>query len=211
MSFPKDFFDIEISLEELMEHSSIDDYLSLKEMKQRKLFLTDGVDMMSIDYIIKAIWQYNNDDAGTPTAERKPILLYVASPGGQIDAGFALIDAILTSQTPVYTINIGFAYSMGFLIMLAGHKRFSMPNAKYLLHDGSNGVWDSGAKAQDRMEFDKRVEQRMATYIINHTKITEEEYREKFRVEWYMFADEAKEKGVIDYIIGEDVTIDEVV
>ena len=101
--------------------------------------------------------------------------------------------------------------SMGFLIGLAGHKRYAAQNAKFLMHDGSNLIWNSGAKAQDQMEFQKRVEQRIKQYVIAHSNVTSEEYDSKLRVEWYLFADEAKEKGFCDHILGVDCELDEIV
>lgn len=69
----------------------------------------------------------------------------------------------------MYTVNLGYQYSMGFLIGLAGHKRFAVPNAKFLMHDGSNFIWDSGAKAQDKMEFQKKVEARIRQYVVERS------------------------------------------
>lgn len=86
-----------------------------------------------------------------------------------------------------------------------------MKNAKFLMHDGSNFVYNSGAKAQDQMRFNSRVEERIKEYILSRGNLTSEEYDAKLRVEWYMFADEAKERGFVDYIIGIDCDIDEVI
>ena len=79
------------------------------------------------------------------------------------------------------------------------------------MHDGSNFIWDSGAKAQDKMEFQKKVEARIRQYVVERSHITEEEYDSKLRVEWYLFADEAKEKGFCDYILGVDCDMDDIV
>lgn len=122
-----------------------------------------------------------------------------------------MIDAIRCSKTPVYTINLGYQYSMGFLIGLAGHRRYAMEHSKFLLHDGSNFIYNSGAKAQDQMEFNRKVEDRVKQYILSRSKLASEEYDSKLRVEWYMFSDEAKEKGFVDYIIGKDCDIDEII
>lgn len=94
---------------------------------------------------------------------------------------------------------------------MAGHKRYATQNAKFLMHDGSNLIWNSGTKAQDQMEFQKRVEQRIKQYVIAHSNVTSEEYDSKLRVEWYLFADEAKEKGFCDHILGVDCDMDEIV
>ena len=179
-------------------------------LKNRKLYLTEDIDDCVIDSVVRHILQYNADDKGKPVEDRKPILLYCSSNGGEIDPGFELVDVILQSNTPVYTINLGYQYSMGFLIGLAGHKRYASKTAKFLMHDGTNFVINSGAKAQDQMEFNKRIEQRIKEYVLAQTKITSEMYDAQMRKEWYMFADEAKNLGVTDYIIGEDCNLDEI-
>lgn len=183
----------------------------LKDLKQRKLFIAANISQETVEDAVRHIMQFNREDADITAEERKPIILYVSSNGGDVDAGFELIDVIMNSKTPVYTINLGYQYSMGFLIGLAGHKRYAMPNAKFLLHDGSNFVFDSGAKAQDRMEFNKKMESRIKDYILSRSKLTTEEYDSKYRIEWYMFSDEAKEKGFVDFIIGVDCGLDEIV
>lgn len=209
---PAGYYDVELDVEEvILKGGLLEDVFYLKDLKQRKLFISDEISEETVGDTVRHIMQLNREDHPIPPEDRVPILLYVSSNGGDVDAGFKLIDAIQCSKTPVYTINLGYQYSMGFLIGLAGHKRYATKNAKFLMHDGTNFVWDSGAKAQDRMEFNKKLEERMKEYILSRSKLTEEEYNSKSRIEWYMFSDEAKEKGFVDYIIGEDCDIDEVV
>ena len=209
--YDDDYYDFEIDIEKIIGSGMLDDVFYLQDLKQRKLFLKCDIDQCSVSDIVKHIMQYNKEDLGKSVEERRPIFLYVVSNGGVVDAGFELIDVIECSKTPVYTINTGYQYSMGLLIGLAGHKRFATKNAKYLMHDGSNFVWNSGAKAQDQMEFNRKVEERIKKYILSHTRLSEEEYDSKLRVEWYFFADEAKKKGFTDYIVGEDVDIDAII
>lgn len=208
----KSYYDFDIDFEGIMlESGMVDEMFRLQDLRNRKLFLTDEISQISVGDIVKNILQYNCDDKGIAAEERKPILLYVTSVGGSVDAGFELIDVIENSKTPVYTINLGYQYSMGLLIGLAGHKRFATKNAKYLMHDGSNFVYNSGAKAQDQMRFQGKVEDRIKEYILSHSKLTQEEYDANLRVEWYMFADEAKERGFVDSIIGVDCDMDAVI
>lgn len=56
---------------------------------------------------------------------------------------------------------------MGLLIALAGHKRFCTKNAMFLMHDGTDFVVDSSAKAMDRLEFNKRMEDRLKQYVVS--------------------------------------------
>lgn len=213
MSETKSYYDfIDFDIEEvLLESGAVDQLMYLKDLKQRKMIINNDINQMTIADVVRHILQFNREDAGLPVEARKPIILYIASNGGEVDSGFELIDAIEASKTPVYTVNMGYQYSMGFMIGLSGHKRFAMKNAKFLHHDGSNFVYNSGAKAQDQMEFNKKVEERVKKYVIDHSNLTSEEYDSKLRVEWYLFADEAKEKGFVDYIVGVDCDIDEIV
>lgn len=209
----KGYFDIDIDFNDVMNqcYGGIDDAFYLKDLKNRKLFINDEISQLSISMIVKYILQYNAEDRGKAVKDRKPILLYLVSEGGEVDAGFELIDAIKSSITPVYTINLGYWYSMGFLIGITGHKRYAMPNAKFLIHDGADFIYNSSAKAQDQMEFNIRVGERIKRLVLEESDISEDEYDSKKRVEWYMFSDEAKERGFIDCIIGIDCQIDEIV
>lgn len=189
----------------------ITDVFYMKDLKQRKMFINEPIFIENIEDVVHFILQFNAEDKGIPVEERKPILLYLTSAGGSVDCGFQLINVIEQSKTPVYTINTGFQYSMGFLIGLAGHKRFAMKNAKFLMHDGFNGTFDSSAKVVDTIEFRKKEEQRIKEYILSRTKITPKLYDKQYRVEWYMYGDEAKKLGIVDYIIGEDCSIDDIV
>lgn len=206
------YYDFEINLESiLVESGLIDECFRLRDLKNRRLFLNTEIDMCSVEDVVKHILRYNIDDRDVPVEERHPIVLYVSSNGGDIYSGFELIDTIICSKTPVYTVNMGYQFSMGFLIGLSGHKRFATQHAKYLMHDGTNMAWNSSAKVRDEIEFQNRNEERIKEFVLSHSKIDRELYDSKFRVEWYMFADEAKELGIVDYIVGVDCDIDAII
>ena len=201
-----EYFDIELD-----ENFGLHEALYLKDLKQRKLYLDEDISNETVFDAVRAIYQFNAEDKNVPVEERKPILLYLTSRGGDMDAGFELIDAILNSKTPVYTVNLGYQYSMGALIGIAGHKRYATKHAKILIHDGSMMTFDSGTKVVDQVRFHEKIFARIKKYLIERSKITSEEYDAMRRAEWYMFADEAKEKGLVDYIIGVDCDVDEIV
>lgn len=208
----KNYYDFDVDFETiLVENALLDECFRLKDLQNRKLYLNCGIDLCSIEDIVKHIIRYNVEDMGIPVEQRKPIKLYITSPGGDVYAGFELVDAIENSKTPVYTINMGYQFSMGFLLGLSGHKRFATKHAKFLWHDGTSGTMNSTAKVRDEMEFQNRNEDRIRQYILDHTKIDPELYDSKLRVEWYMFAEEAKELGVVDYIVGVDCDMDEII
>lgn len=187
------------------------DRFNIEDLNERNLLINCQINEDIIDDVVYHILRYNRIDKDIPVSERKPIKLYINSPGGSVSDGYGLIDAILTSKTPVYTINQALCASMGFLIFIAGHKRYSMEHSQFLMHDGSTFGWDSTAKMKDRMDFEtKELEQMTKNYIISRTNIDEELYNEKYRVEWYFLPDLAKSIGVVDYIVGKDCTIDEI-
>lgn len=208
----KSYYDFDVDFEAiLIENALLDECFRLKDLQSRKLYLNGGIDLCAIEDIVKHIIRYNVEDKDIPVEERKPIKLYITSHGGDQYSGFELIDIIENSKTPVYTINLGYQFSMGFLIGLSGHKRFATKHAKFLWHDGTSGTLNSTTKVRDEIEFQNRNEERIRQFVLEHTKIDPELYDSKLRVEWYMFADEAKELGVVDYIVGIDYDIDEII
>ena len=187
------------------------DKFQLEDLQDRKLYINFEIDETLIDEIVYHILRFNTEDKGKSVEERKPILLYCISNGGSVVDGFSLIDVILASKTPIYTINLGYQYSMGFLIGLAGHKRYALKNATFLMHDGQNFIYNSSAKVKDQMKFQEMQEERVKQYILSRSWLTSEEYDAKLRVEWYLYANQAKEKGFTDFIIGEDCDIDVII
>ena len=169
----------------------------------------DGYSYASkVGRIVESIMNYNREDGAKPREERRPIRLYINSPGGDITEGFALVDAIELSKTPVYTINLGEWSSMSFLIGITGHKRFSLRSATFLLHDGSSGAWGSSSKVQDRVKFEERFEKEITKkHVLKHSKMSEEVYDALVRVEYYMLAEDALKHGFIDEIITDLDTI----
>jgi ATP-dependent Clp protease protease subunit len=188
------------------------DEIELEEIRERRLYINSIIDEEVVSGIVFYILKYNREDKGKDIKDRKPIILYINSPGGSVVDGYGLIDAILASKTPVYTVNQALAASMGFLIFLAGSRRFSMPHCQFLCHDGSTSGYDSSAKMRDRMEFETNFLNPMVKdYVISRTNIGPELYDEKYRVEWYMLSEEAKSHGIVTDIVGEDCDIDDII
>lgn len=190
---------------------SYTDVFELEDVNERRFLINSDIDEGVIDTIGYHIMRCNRLDKGIAVNEREPIILYINTDGGQVSAGYSIIDIIKTSLTPVYTVNLGKCYSMGFLIAIAGHKRYCMPSATYLMHDGSNFGYDSTAKLKDRIDFETgQVEEYTKQYVLSNTKISKSVYDKKYRIEWYMYGEEAKKYGVVDYIVGKDCTLDEI-
>lgn len=207
---PEFVIDISDALQASKKGMGIEDYFYLKEYQDRQHFVTDAIDAITTEDLCKAIMQYNKDDAGLAPEDRKPIRIYLDTPGGDVSAGLRVIDIIQSSKTPVYIINLGICYSMGFMIYIAGHKRFASRNATFLMHDGSVSASGSASKTRDLMEFNDRVDGRLRDLVLSLTSISAELYDAKVRTEWYMFADEAKQLGIVDSILCVDCDIDDI-
>ena len=72
-------------------------------------------------------------------------------------------------------------------------------------------AWDSMSKLKDRMEFETgQMEKHTKEYVLSRTTISDELYDNKYRTEWYMYPEEAKENGVVTHIVGKDCEIDDI-
>jgi len=191
---------------------TLDDSFFLEDLENRHLYINGKINSSVIENVVYYIIRYNMEDTNKPVENRKPIILYINSIGGEVVSGFSVIDAIQTSKTPVYTVNLGECSSMAFLIYIAGNKRYAMPHSQFLLHDGETGGIDSTAKLKDRIEFEAgELADEIRNYVLSCTKIDKRTYDKKYRFEWYFLPNEAHELGVVDYIIGKNCSLDEII
>ena len=190
---------------------SYEEQFDMEELSERRLWINEEICNELVGIIVFHIMRYNREDTGKPKEDRKPIYLYINTPGGDVTAGYSLVDAITNSVTPVYTVNLADCASMGVLVFIAGHKRFSFPHSRFLMHDGATAGWDSTAKMKDRMMFETiQVEEMTKQYVISHTNISNELYDEKYRMEWYFLPEEAKKYGIVDEIVGITCSMDDI-
>lgn len=133
--------------------------------------------------------------------KREPIKIYIDSYGGCMTATFTMIDAIKKSKTPVYTYNIGTAYSGGFFTFICGHKRFSYEHSTFLFHEGSTGIRSDAGKFRNYSDFYNKQLEQLEKITIENTKITKEEYEKHRNDDWWLLASEAIEKGICDEIL----------
>ena len=177
------------------------------EKKNREFYLGQNVEASSIESIIKGIIEINKHDAEQEKKvvdyKREPIEITISSYGGYIYDGLGLLDVILLSKTPVHTICIGKAMSMGFMLMIVGHKRFATPRATFMHHQGSLGAWGELEKVKRSVEESQRLDDICDGLILEKTNILQEKLdmvRERC-LDWYISAQEAKKLGIIDEIL----------
>lgn len=151
--------------------------------------------------ITRQIINYNREDINIPKDKRKPIILYLFSFGGDIDICNSIIDTISISETPVYGVNMGRALSAAAYIFIACHKRFILPQAYFLFHEGSATISGSAEEIKKQTENYNEKIRALSEKMRKYTKYSDEEIERDIKNEWFVRANEAIEKGVADEII----------
>ena len=172
---------------------------------ERKLYLKEDVDEKSVMPLIEAIHRINDDDAEKEKEyngwEREPIKLYIYTYGGVCYAGFALIDAIRASKTPVYTIVLGTAMSMGIFIFNAGHKRLIGEHATLLYHDVSLHLKDEMTEGiKINLDEGLRLQKMGNDFLIEYSLVEESILKDYInrKADWYIPAEEAIRLKIAD-------------
>lgn len=109
---------------------NLDDKIENSLLDARRLFFSDAVDNDTARDVIRKLWYLELNAPG------KPILFVINSPGGSVDAGFAILDQVNMISSPVTTLITGLAASMGSIISLcaAPKRRFATPHARIMIH-----------------------------------------------------------------------------
>lgn len=178
-----------------------------KDTMNRLLFLTGYVEEGNCHSLTKEIININKHDDKMEQEkvkyERKPIELYVDSFGGDAYSGWGLYTAIRMSKTPIHTICISKAMSMGFLLLLCGHKRFASKDAHIMYHDVASCTW---GKREEIKESLAEMEILMEMYdgvVLERTNLLKDKLDDvKLKKQnWFMRGEEAKKHGIVDEII----------
>ncbi|EFJ08350.1 hypothetical protein SELMODRAFT_131898 [Selaginella moellendorffii] len=133
----------------------------------------------------------------------KPIHLYINSPGGVVTAGLAIYDTMQYIRSPVSTLCVGQAASMGSLLLAAGEpgQRRSLPNARVMVHQPSGGASgqasDIAIQAREILDMRSRLNKLYA----KHTGSSIEKIDQSMERDHFMSPEEAKEFGLIDEVI----------
>ena len=175
------------------------------DLANRSIWIDSEINASTLDIVSKII-RWNREDKGKPVDERKPIKLLFLSPGGDLEIEEAVVSTIRLSQTPVWGIAMGMVASAASLIYLSCHKRFALPNAYLIIHQGSaqmGGNYDQMVAAMK--DYEEQIE-RMTRFYIENTDYTEEEIRANIKTDWYVRGEELLERKLITNWVS---TIDE--
>ena len=166
-------------------------------LRERIVFLGREVDDDLANLVAAQLLFLDAEDPG------KDISLYVNSPGGSAYAGMAIYDAMQYVQSDVSTVCLGMGMSAAAMILCGGAagKRFALPNAKIMIHQGSGGFRGTPADIQIAAREILEMTNRMAEVISRHTGREVEQVLRDIDRDNFMTPAEAVDYGVVDAII----------
>ena len=166
-------------------------------LRERIVFLGTDVNDQSANLIVAQMLFLEAED---PDAD---IRLYVNSPGGSADAGFAIYDAMQFVKPDVQTYASGMAMSAGALILAGGAagKRYVLPNSKVMIHQGSGGFSGTPADIQIAAKEILAITRRYAEILAKHSNRSVEEVERDIDRDRFLGPHEAVEYGLADHVL----------
>ena len=133
---------------------------------------------------------------------KKQIDLYINSPGGIVTSGLAIYDTMQYIKSPVATLCMGMAASMGSFLLMAGEpgQRIALPNARVMLHQPSGGFSGQASDIERHAEDIIRTKRRLNELYAKHCGRTYEEVERTLDRDSFMTAEEAKAWGIVDHV-----------
>ncbi len=173
------------------------DALLAKFLKTRQILLTGEVNKALAEKIIRQLLILEADSS-------EPIRVFIDSPGGDVDAGYAIFDMIRFIDAPVYTIGMGLVASAGALILLASPKerRIALPNSHYLIHQPLSGIKGVATDIEIHAAEIEKVRVKINTLISHETGVDLEQVQKDTDRDYWMNAEEAQKYGLIGKIAG---------
>jgi ATP-dependent Clp protease protease subunit len=166
-------------------------------LKERIVFLGQEVDDQIANLLVAEILYLEAEDSD------RDIHLYINSPGGLSYGGMAIYDVMQHVRCEVSTICVGMGMSAAAMILCGGAagKRFALPSAKIVIHQGSAGSRGAPRDMEIQLREVMATTRRMAEIIAYHSGRAVEQVERDIDRDYYMTAGEAKEYGLIDEII----------
>jgi ATP-dependent Clp protease, protease subunit len=166
-------------------------------LKDRIIFLGDEVNEHTANLVIAQLLFLDSQD------DKKPIKMYINSPGGSVTDGLAIYDTMQYVKAPVSTICVGLAASMGALLLTAGEpgQRFALPNSEVLIHQIMGGASGQASDIKIKAEQILKLKSRLNKILQKHTGQSLAKVEKDADRDYYMTAEEAVQYGLVDKII----------
>ncbi|MSR89234.1 MAG: ATP-dependent Clp endopeptidase proteolytic subunit ClpP [Candidatus Margulisbacteria bacterium] len=166
-------------------------------LKERIIFLTDAIDDVVANNIIAQLLFLESEDSD------REAYMYINSPGGVVTAGLAIYDTMQYLKTPVSTICMGQAASMGAFLLAAGAKgkRYALPHARIMIHQPLGGAQGQATDIEIQTKEILRIKRTLNELLAHHTGQPVKKVEKDTDRDNYMIAEEALAYGLIDEII----------
>jgi len=168
-----------------------------KFIEQRKVFLWGAVDERSAKDITNRLLFLEASDPG------KEITFYINSPGGVVTHGMVIYDTMQMISSPVSTVCMGMAASMGSILLSGGAKgrRFIFPHGEVMIHQPSGGGQGTSADLEIMAEQIRKIKELGAKIIADNCGQTFEKVMKDFDRDYWMNAEESVKYGIVDAVI----------
>jgi ATP-dependent Clp protease protease subunit len=165
-------------------------------LKTRNIILSGEVDKALAERVVRQLLLLEDDSD-------EPIRVLIDSPGGDVDAGFAIFDMIRFVKPDVYTVGMGLVASAGALILLAApsERRLGLPNSHYLIHQPLSGIRGVATEIEIHARELEKLRQKLNSLIADETGQKLEKVEKDTDRDFWMSATEAKEYGLISSVI----------
>ena len=167
----KEYFELAEKLDAeqlILENTKIINNQYENLLKNRIILINDLISELTIDKVVMPLLQMDNDGSN------KKITIYINTNGGSVHDGLVLCDIIERLKCPTDVIVLGYAYSMGSIILMAGKNnpnvtRYCYPFSVALMHGGSAYLSGTSSQVKDYFKFNEKYEKRISDFIVSHT------------------------------------------
>ena len=172
-------------------------HVSIKLLEKRTLMVTGDINRRLAQTIMSELVLLAEKDAD------KPIKMFINSPGGDVDAGFAMFDVVRFIPTPVHMICAGLTASAAVVVLLASSReqRLSLPNARFLIHQPSTGVRGDASDIQIEATEISKISEKTNRLFAEETGQDVKKVEADTKRNYWMSAEEALDYGLIGRIL----------
>ena len=165
-------------------------------LKERIIFLTGPVEDGMAALITAQLLFLESENP------KKEIAMYINSPGGVVTSGLAIYDTMQYIRSPVSTVCVGMAASMGSFLLAAGEAghRVALPNARIMVHQPSGGFRGQASDIERHAEDIIKTKRRLNALYAKHTGKAVEDIERALDRDNFLSAEESKDFGLVDHV-----------
>jgi ATP-dependent Clp protease protease subunit len=165
-------------------------------LKERIIFVTGGIEDGMASLVVAQLLFLESENP------KKEIAMYINSPGGIVTSGLSIYDTMQYIRSPVSTVCVGQAASMGSLLLAAGeaNMRIALPNARIMVHQPSGGFRGQASDIQRHADDILKVKKRLNEIYVKHTGRPYDLIENTLDRDFFMSAQEAREFGIVDHV-----------